>query len=177
MDKLKELRYKKTRQQLRYLQTELEETKLVYEDCVDKFNQDFSEELMKDNDPHIHEEVDNPYDIIDSDVEDDVIHDIYKKIALRVHPDKKTGNEEKFKLLNKANKNKDYGAMLEMADELNIMETIPTDEHSYNQMKKQIRGVIENIKGMQMTFAWQWEHIEEKQKPAYRDYILKQMEL
>ena len=81
-------------QQLRYLQTELEETKLVYEDCVDKFNQDFSEELMKDNDPHIHEEVDNPYDIIDSDVEDDVIHDIYKKIALRVHPDKKTGNED-----------------------------------------------------------------------------------
>ena len=38
MNKIKELRYKKTRQQLRYVQLELEETQMVYEDCVDKFN-------------------------------------------------------------------------------------------------------------------------------------------
>ena len=30
---------------------------------------------------------------------------------------------------------------------------------------------------MQSTFAWQWEHIEDDQRPAYKDYILKQMEL
>ena len=46
MDKLKELRYKKTRQQLRYVQLELEETKLVYENCVDKFNIEFKDELL-----------------------------------------------------------------------------------------------------------------------------------
>ena len=42
MNKIKELRYKKTRQQLRYVQLELEETQLIYEDCVDKFNIEFS---------------------------------------------------------------------------------------------------------------------------------------
>ena len=30
MDKLTELRYRKTRQQLRYIQTEFEETKIIY---------------------------------------------------------------------------------------------------------------------------------------------------
>ena len=44
MDKIKELRYKKTRQQLRYIQLELEETRLIYEDCVDKFNIEFKDE-------------------------------------------------------------------------------------------------------------------------------------
>ena len=49
MNKIKELRYKKTRQQLRYVQLELEETQMVYEDCVDNewgpgaWNPDFSE--------------------------------------------------------------------------------------------------------------------------------------
>ena len=50
MNKIKELRYKKTRQQLRYVQLELEETQMVYEDCVDKFNIEFKEELMDSRD-------------------------------------------------------------------------------------------------------------------------------
>ena len=54
---------------------------------------------------------------------------------------------------------------------------IRNDEENYNNNKKQIRAIIETIKDMQMTFAWQWEHIEDNQKSAYRDHILKQMEL
>ena len=45
MNKIKELRYKKTRQQLRYIQTEFEETKIIYDDCVDKFNIEFKERV------------------------------------------------------------------------------------------------------------------------------------
>ena len=41
-DTLQKIRYKKVRQKLRYLQTELEETKLIYQVCLDKFNDDFS---------------------------------------------------------------------------------------------------------------------------------------
>jgi len=178
MDKILELRYKKIRQQIRYLQTELEETKLVYEQCVDKFNMDFSEELMKDShDDDSEYPTDNPFEKIDSDMDEEMLKDIYKKIAVKVHPDKKHGDEEKFKVLNRANKNKDYGAMLEMADELNLGKVFPINEYTYNELKKQIRAIIETIKKMQMTFAWQWKHIDKNQKPAYKDYILKQMEL
>ena len=173
MDKLKELRYKKTRQQLRYVQLELEETKLVYENCVDKFNIEFKDELLDSKEEQ--EDVENSFFKIRTTVDEKTIKDIYKRIAIKVHPDKQTGDEEKFKILNRANKNKDYGLMMDMADELNIK--IRNDEENYNNYKKQIRAIIETIKDMQMTFAWQWEHIEDNQKSAYRDHILKQMEL
>ena len=72
MDKILELRYKKIRQQIRYLQTELEETKLVYEQYVDKFNMDFSEELMKDShDDDSEYDIDNPFEKIDSDMDEE----------------------------------------------------------------------------------------------------------
>jgi hypothetical protein len=121
--------------------------------------------------------IDNPFEKIESDMDEEMLKEIYKKIAVKVHPDKKHGDEEKFKVLNRANKNKDYGAMLEMADELNLGKVFPINEYTYKEFKKQIRAVIETIKKMQMTFAWQWKHIDKNQKPAYKDYILKQMEL
>ena len=43
---LQKLRYKKVRQKLRYLQTELEETKIIYKKCLDKFNTDFAKYLF-----------------------------------------------------------------------------------------------------------------------------------
>ena len=46
-DTLQKIRYKKVRQNLRYLQTELEETKIIYKKCLDKFNTDFEIYLVK----------------------------------------------------------------------------------------------------------------------------------
>ncbi len=175
MDKLTELRYKKTRQQLRYIQTEFEETKIIYDDCVDKFNIEFKDSLMETPPEETDHEIDNPYHNIDSDVSKKTLSDLYKKLAVKVHPDKQTGDEEVFKTLNRANRNSDYGLMMEMAEELEI--EISNDEETYNNNKKQIRAIIEAVKNMQSTFAWQWEHIEDDQRPAYKDYILKQMEL
>ena len=45
-DTLQKIRYKKVRQKLRYLQTELEETKIIYKKCLDKFNTDFAKYLF-----------------------------------------------------------------------------------------------------------------------------------
>ena len=121
-DTLQKLRYKKVRQKLRYLQTELEETKLIYKHCLDTFNTDFAEYLMNEE-SDISAPVDSDevkYDKIDSDVDDETIKDVYRKVAAKTHPDKKDGNEDQFKRLNEANKNKDFGTILEMADEYDV---------------------------------------------------------
>ena len=176
MDRIKELRYKKTRQQLRYIQLELEETRLIYEDCVDKFNIEFKDELIESRE--FEKPITEPDDFhlkINSDIDEKTFNDIYKKIAVKVHPDKKTGDEDQFKELNSANKNKDYGVMLEMAEKLGIQ--IKDNEQNFMNNTKQIRAIIESIKDMQITFAWQWGHSEEDQKPAYRHFILEQMKL
>ena len=130
MDKLTELRYKKTRQQLRYIQTEFEETKIIYDDCVDKFNIEFKDSLMETPPEEKNQEVDNPYHNIDSSIDKKTLTDLYKKLAVKVHPDKKTGDEEVFKKLNRANRNSDYGLMMEMAEELEV--EISNDEETYN---------------------------------------------
>ena len=43
---LKEIKKKKLRQKLAYLQTELEETKAIYKDSLEKFNTDFRNYLL-----------------------------------------------------------------------------------------------------------------------------------
>ena len=47
---LESIQNKKIRNQLRYLQLELEETKIIYQGCIEKFNNDFRS-YMLDNNP------------------------------------------------------------------------------------------------------------------------------
>ena len=54
------------------------------------------------------------------DVDDDTIKEVYRKVAGKTHPDKKDGDDKMFKVANEANRNRDFGALLEMADELEL---------------------------------------------------------
>lgn len=178
MDILKQLNYKKTRQQLKYLQIELEETKFIYAKSLDKFNAEFNDQLDNSNINKQEPESStaSSFESLQSEVDNEILKETYKKIATKVHPDKVSGDEEKFKILNTANKNKDYGAMLELADELDLMDTIPSDAYSNTQMKLQINAVIEMVKKLQNTIAWQWYHLEDNQRDVYREHILNQLQ-
>ena len=46
---LESIQNKKIRNQLRYLQLELEETKIIYQGCIEKFNNDFRSYMLDDN--------------------------------------------------------------------------------------------------------------------------------
>ena len=174
-DTLQKIRYKKVRQKLRYLQTELQETKLIYKNCLDKFNTDFAEYLMNDESdisaPIDSEEV--KYDKLDTDVDDETIKDVYRKVAAKTHPDKKDGNENEFKKLNKANKNKDFGTILEMADEYDV--PIETSEFMMLEMAKQNKSIVGAIENMKLTWAWTYAHLRGKDKEEFKKYVLQQL--
>ena len=168
MEELKKLRQQKVRQKLRYLQLELMETKIIYKSSLTKFHKDFSQDISeapKD------EKVDNkdPYEEIQTDIEEDTIKKVYRKVAAKTHPDK-GGDEEKFKIAAKANKNNDFGTLLELADELEI--DILLDDELINEMNKQCKAVIENITKMKTTTAWTWVHCHPNEKEGLRQYIL-----
>ena len=168
MEELKKLRQQKVRQKLRYLQLELMETKIIYKSSLTKFHKDFSQDISeapKD------EKVDNkdPYEEIQTDIEEDTIKKVYRKVAAKTHPDK-GGDEEKFKIAAKANKNNDFGTLLEMADELEI--DILLDDELINEMGKQCKAVIENITKMKTTTAWTWVHCHLNEREGLRQYIL-----
>tara|TARA_R100000329_G_scaffold109407_1_gene89858 strand:- start:31 stop:570 length:540 start_codon:yes stop_codon:yes gene_type:complete len=174
-DTLQKIRYKKVRQKLRYLQTELEETKLIYKHCLDTFNTDFAEYLMNDESdisaPIDSEEV--KYDKLDTDVDDETIKDVYRKVAAKTHPDKKDGSEDEFKKLNEANKNKDFGTILEMADEYDI--PIESSEFMMLEMAKQNKSIVQSIENMKLTWAWHYVHLDGKNKEEFKKYVLQQL--
>ena len=174
-DTLQKIRYKKVRQKLRYLQTELEETKLIYKHCLDTFNTDFAEYLMNEE-SDISAPIDSDevkYDKIDSDVDDETIKDVYRKVAAKTHPDKKDGNEDEFKRLNEANKNKDFGTILEMADEYDV--PIESSEFMMLEMAKQNKSIVQSIENMKLTWAWHYVHLDGKNKEEFKKYVLQQL--
>tara|TARA_R100000388_G_C7234170_1_gene156684 strand:- start:447 stop:986 length:540 start_codon:yes stop_codon:yes gene_type:complete len=174
-DTLQKIRYKKVRQKLRYLQTELEETKLIYKHCLDKFNTDFAEYLFGEE-GDMSKSMDSEevkYDKIDTDVNEETIKDVYRKVAAKTHPDKKDGNENEFKRLNQANKNKDFGTILEMADEYNI--PIESSEFMMLEMAKQNKSIIQSIENMKLTWAWHYVHLDGKNKEQFKKYVLQQL--
>ena len=169
MDDLIKLRQKKIRQKLRYLQLELMEAKIIYKNSLQKFHKDFSESIKEQ--PKSDEQVDttDPYEEIKTDVSEDTMKKVYRKVAAKTHPDK-GGDEEMFKIAAKANKNNDFGQLLEMADELEI--DILLDDELINEMGKQCKAVIENITKMKTTTAWTWVHCHPNEREGLRQYIL-----
>jgi len=178
MKELQKLHSRKVRLKLRYLQTELEETKLIYKNSLQKFNKDFSEDFIGTTEEEI--EVNrkvqsDPYEKLETDVDDDTIKEVYRKVAGKTHPDKKGGDEKLFKIANKANRNKDFGHLLEMADELGV--DINIDEKLVYEMKKQCGAIIKNIEMMKTTMAWTWVHLPNNQKKTFREYVLQQLQV
>ena len=174
-DTLQKIRYKKVRQKLRYLQTELEETKLIYKNCLDKFNTDFAEYLFGEE-GDMSKSMDSEevkFDKIDTDVDEETIKDVYRKVAAKTHPDKKDGDEDEFKRLNQANKNKDFGTILEMADEYDV--PIESSEFMMLEMAKQNKSIVQSIENMKLTWAWHYVHLDGKNKEQFKKYVLQQL--
>ena len=96
----------------------------------------------------------------------------YMKLARKYHPDK-GGDSDKFKKANEANRNKDLGALMEMADELGV--EVPMDNDMRNQLTKHISAVSDTITNLKTTMAWTWCHVDNDNKDTLKQYILQQL--
>ena len=163
------IKNRKIQSQLRYLQLELEETKIIYEDCLLKFNSDFRNYMM-DTQPDLsapQTSKDTNLEI-KTDVEDDTLKQVYRKVAGKTHPDK-GGDTDKFKKANEANRNKDLGALMEMAVE------VPMDSDMRSELSKHIKAVSDTITNLKTTMAWTWCHVDNHNKDTLKQYILQQL--
>ena len=171
---LDSIKNRKIRSQLRYLQLDLEETKIIYEDCLLKFNNDFRSYMM-DTQPDLSAPPQTSKDTnleIKTDVEEDTFKQVYRKVAGKTHPDK-GGDSDKFKKANEANRNKDLGALMEMADELGV--EVPMDDDMRNELSKHIKAVSDTITNLKTTMAWTWCHVDDHNKDTLKQYILQQL--
>ena len=170
MKDLIKLRQQKIRQKLRYLQLELMETKIIYKNSMERFRIDFSQDIEPDESVKHAQDTKDPYEEIETEVSEDSFKKVYRKVANKVHPDKKGGSKKKFQLATEANKNKDFGALLEMADELEI--DFELSNELIDEMTKQCKAVVDNITKMKTTMAWTWAHSKEQERESLRLYVL-----
>ena len=173
MDDLIKLRQQKIRQKLRYLQLELMEAKIIYKNSLQKFHKDFSQDIKPEENNKDKVDIKDPYEEIKTDVSEDTIKKVYRKVANKTHPDKKGGDKKMFQLAAEANKNNDFGQLLEMADELEI--DIELSNELIDEMNKQCNAVVNNINTIKTTTAWTWAHCQDVEREGLRQYILATM--
>ena len=172
---LESIQNKKIRNQLRYLQLELEETKIIYQGCIEKFNNDFRSYMLDNNPEPTQVKLSEDKNLkINTEVDDDTFKQVYRKVAGKTHPDK-GGDTDKFKKANEANRNKDFGALLEMADEVGV--EVEINNEIREQISKHIKAISDTITNLKTTIAWTWVHVNEDNRKTLKQYILQQLQV
>ena len=177
-EKLLKLKQKKLTSKVSYLRSELEETTLIFQDCLVNFQKEFGsylEDYSTDKDNPIKTE-------LEFDIPDRQVNILFRRIAGKTHPDKlihKDISEKEFnkrvtlyKRANNAVKQKDWAKLKDIATTLDIDLTYDEiDDILY--LEETTKSLAEKVKELMSTYAWAWAHVQEKNRELLRQQILK----
>ena len=177
-EKLLKLKQKKLTSKVSYLRSELEETTLIFQDCLVNFQKEFGsylEDYSSDKDNPIKTE-------LEFDIPDRQVNILFRRIAGKTHPDKlihKDISEKEFnkrvtlyKRANNAVKQKDWAKLKDIATSLDIDLTYDEiDDILY--LEETTKSLAEKIKELMSTYAWAWAHVQEQNRELLRQQILK----
>ena len=161
-----------------YLRSELEETTLIFQDCLVNFQKEFGS-YLKD----YSSDKDNPIKTeLEFDIPDRQVNILFRRIAGKTHPDKlihKDISEKEFnkrvtlyKRANNAVKQKDWAKLKDIAITLDIDLTYDEiDDILY--LEETTKSLAEKVKELMSTYAWAWAHVQEQNRELLRQQILK----
>ncbi|NDC94940.1 hypothetical protein EB118_11915 [bacterium] len=155
-----------------YLETELLETKMLFEEYNRKFLEEFytQEELKAYKETKVGQsEQSIREDELNAEPVDtnEMVRSLYRKLSLRTHPDKVPERAEMFKRLQDAYKRKDIIDMIRIAETLDIVVDISVAE-LLPIFDESIRGIENAINELKQTLAWHWVHATEEEKEIYK---------
>ena len=177
-EKLLKLKQKKLTSKVSYLRSELEETTLIFQDCLVNFQKEFGS-YLKD----YSSDKDNPIKTeLEFDIPDRQVNILFRRIAGKTHPDKlihKDISEKEFnkrvtlyKRANNAVKQKDWAKLKDIAITLDIDLTYDEiDDILY--LEETTKSLAEKVKELMSTYAWAWAHVQEQNRDLLRQQILK----
>ena len=178
-----EILNKKIKVEMKAARTFLSESKELFDIYDDIFKQDFEKEISfkSKNTIDIESTIvenskDNKKEIKEKQDRDPELYKIYKKIAMRTHPDR-TGSQDLFEIFNKAteaiNKN-DWIVIMEIALELEI-KTPKLTKELRQKIEDNITETNKKIKKLQNTTAWVWANTASEDKESIRVQVRKLM--
>lgn len=186
------LKLKRYLTQYDYLETLLEETKILFEEYNQNFLNEYydendqkemskKKEQEKNNNPKYNVENNNldenennpeiePEQIDDVDNEKFIIlKKLYRRLSLKTHPDKNPNNGDLFKKINLAYKKKDLVILVRTSKELNIDISDIIDTSILPIFDKNIQNLEKEIFDLKHTVAWHWAHASTEEKCLYKE--------
>ena len=165
-----QLKYKKLKYELKYLELEVKETEDKFRECINNFEKAFREKMGDDfEDPNKNKSVklnQNKKEEIKNDQQSTEVKKVYRKIVSKTHPDKLEqlpNNTIKKKLVKHYKKavehynNNNMVGLFDLADELDIK--LPEIDESYiERMETETKSLRDKIKRYKDSNAWIWYH-------------------
>lgn len=146
-----------------FMNYEYEETQELFETYKQLFFKDCPNVL---NRPNVQQEE----DVVPNDEQiepvDPQVNRLYKKLSLKIHPDKSTGSEQQFHVLNHAFKTNDILKLLMLAKEYSLdVHDVTID---FDMLDNEIKALDSRIEHFKKTLAWNWAFADESQKEIFR---------
>ena len=95
---------------------------------------------------------------------------VYKKLAQKIHPDKKTGDDKDFKKLKESVDEYDMDSVVDLAHEYNVDISSEVDEEDF--LLNGITKFQDKIDYFSKTLIMQWYTINEKERVNFENTIV-----
>ena len=95
---------------------------------------------------------------------------VYKKLAQKIHPDKKTGDDKDFKKLKESVDEYDMDSVVDLAHEYNVDISLEVDEEDF--LLNGIMKFKDKIDYFNKTLIMQWYKIDEKERVNFENTIV-----
>jgi hypothetical protein len=161
-----ELYLKKIRAEYEYLKAEEQYQKKIFGKAIDEFDGHFGKKINVDRPSASKQEKKwkqkkNKIKSVDK---------LYKKLAQKIHPDKKGGNHEDFQKLQEVIEDSNIEEVLELADNYDVDVSEEIEEGDF--YITMIDILNSKIKYYQQSLVMQWYTVDKGQKEMLEDYIM-----
>jgi hypothetical protein len=161
-----ELYLKKIRAEFEYLKVEEQYQKKIFDKAIDEFDEYFGEKIntSKPNTTKQEKKWKQKKNKIKS------VDKLYKKLAQKIHPDKKGGSNEDFQKLQEVIEDSNIEEVLELADDYGVDVSEEIEESDF--YITMIDTLNSKIKYYQQSLVMQWYTVDKGQKDVLKDYIM-----
>ena len=182
-DKLLELKRKKLQRQILYLRSELEETQIIFQECLGDFDTEFGKYFKEKPDKRNKNESMDP---VEFDIPEKDVNVVFRMIAQKTHPDKLVKEDtssqsykakvEMYKEAQRSVKNKDWSRVVEIAMELDIdVSKVKNDDSVY--LVESVKKLTNKIHQLKSTYAWKWGNTPDQEREIVKGMILQSLGL
>ena len=158
-----ELYLKKLKSEYEYLKAEVQYQANLFVEAKGEFDKRFTDKLNLNvpESKKVKEE---------KTVRKKTLDKVYKKLAQKIHPDKKTGDSDDFKKLKKSVDDSDMDTVIDLADEYDVDISVEVDEEEF--LMQKIESLKNKLDYYNKTLIMQWYKIDENEKNNFENIIM-----